>query len=176
MPSTGFCAAGISTKISFPKSLKKIARSSHSRFSLPQTIPPGWTSTRPPARPRRPGSVLRDTGDCTWTAGGLRTHGRWIWLRAGARICTPPPGPRRRLTPRVHLTSRHSKPPGTRSGSAGWCGPLCKGHAQDGQVRRKDVAARPVDVVLGATTVAHVAFRAEVGASDGSASDADADR
>ena len=95
--------------------------------------------------------VLRDTGDCTWTAGGLRTHGRWIWLRAGARICTPPPGPRRRLTPRVHLTPRHSKPPGTRSGSAGWCGPLCKGHAQDGQVRRKDVAARPVDVVRGAT-------------------------
>jgi hypothetical protein len=87
-----------------------------------------------------------------------------------------PAGPRRRLTPRVHLTPRHSKPPGTRSGSAGWCGPLCKGHAQDGQVRRKDVAARPVDVVLGATTVAHVAFPAEVGASDGSASDADADR
>jgi hypothetical protein len=42
--------------------------------------------------------VLRDTGDCTWTSGGLRTHGRWVWLRAGARICTPPPGPRRRLS------------------------------------------------------------------------------
>ena len=174
MPSTGFCAAGISTKISFPMDLKKFARSSHSRFSLPQTIPPGG-----PAHGRRRGRGVRgrgtDTGDCTWTAGGLRTHGRWIWLRAGARICTPPPGPRRRLTPRVHLTPRPSKPPGTRSGSTGWCGPLCKGHAQDGQVRRKDVAARPVDVVLGAT-VAHVAFRAEVDASDGSASDADADR
>ena len=108
---------------------KKIARSSHSRFSLPQTIPPGG-----PAHGRRRGRGVRgrgtDTGDCTWTAGGLRTHGRWVWLRAGARICTPTPGPRRRLTPRVHLTPRPSKPPGTRSGSTGWCGPLCKGHAQ----------------------------------------------
>ena len=90
------------------------------------------------------------------------------------------PGSVPRLRARAGASRRAStrprKPPGTRSGCAGCCGPLCKGHAQDGQVRRKDVAARPVDVVLGATTVAHAAARAEVGTSDGSASDADADR
>ena len=60
--------------------------------------------------------VLRDTGDCTWTAGGLRTHGGWICLRAGARICTPPPParavPRPVPRPRFHRLphSRHPSP------------------------------------------------------------------